>query len=543
MQIKSLVQLIILTVGVTTSTPPWATSIESTTQNNSDNPVHALAQGCYSIQSPQTGKYIKRGTDDQQISDEQSYGFSSTELHNASRFYFKPTDLNHYLMTDQDSYYLTAHTSSNIIASQSVSRFSEWQTRAITQDTNSTLYQFNLSGLNKTLHYDYHNDALSIIELPNIEQQEAETTFKLVTQNNCSSFPEITTNVSGNIDALKGSVDQSVRGFIDPHTHITSYEFMGGRFMHGQPFHRFGVEHALSDSSTVHGYRGALDIIGNVLAYNDITYRYDTRGWPDFPHWPNHKQMSHMGYYYKWMERAYLSGQRMIVTHLVENEVLCHIQSTINPAAWGNHNSCNTMDSIRLQVESLSKMQDYIDAQAGGIGQGFFRLVTSPEQAREVIANGQLAVLMGIEASETFNCGLKDSCSRFDVEQQLQEVYDLGVRIVYPTHKFDNRFGGSRVEDSVINIGQVLSTGYAFDAKECDGFTHGINLHSDFPLLNDLPIIREAAKTMVGSQYPPTLEHCNQQGLSELGVYLVNRMIDKKMLIELDHMSEKPPTR
>ncbi|MFT5881123.1 MAG: hypothetical protein ACI86X_002262, partial [Moritella sp.] len=25
---------------------------------------------------------------------------------------------------------------------------------------------------------------------------------------------------------------------------------------------------------------GALDLIGNLMAYNDLNYRYDTRGWP-----------------------------------------------------------------------------------------------------------------------------------------------------------------------------------------------------------------------------------------------------------------------
>ena len=36
--------------------------------------------------------------------------------------------------------------------------------------------------------------------------------------------------------------------------------------------------------------------------------------------------------------------------------------------------------------------------------------------------------------------------------------------------------------------------------------------------------------------------HCNQHGLSTLGEYLVNRMIDKKMLIEMDHMSPDTAT-
>ena len=39
--------------------------------------------------------------------------------------------------------------------------------------------------------------------------------------------------------------------------------------------------------------------------------------------------------------------------------------------------------------------------------------------------------------------------------------------------------------------------------------------------------------------YDESILHCNRHGLSELGDYLVNRMIDKGMIIELDHTSTK----
>ncbi len=186
----------------------------------------------------------------------------------------------------------------------------------------------------------------------------------------------------------------------------------------------------MKDSKDIHGPDGSLDIIGNLYAFNDVNFRYDTRGWPEFPFWPNHQSLSHMGYYYKWIERAYLSGLKLMVTHLVENEVLCKVQSTVNPGSWINPNSCDTMDSIHLQIQSLNDMQDYIDAQSGGPGKGFFRIVTSPQEARQVMANGQMAVLMGVEASETFNCGQKDKCNRNTVENALDELYDLGARSI-----------------------------------------------------------------------------------------------------------------
>lgn len=334
-----------------------------------------------------------------------------------------------------------------------------------------------------------------------------------------------------------------MRGLVDAHTHITSYEFMGGKMMHGKPFHRWGVTQALNDSAVIHGPNGSLDLIGNLYSFNDANFRYDTRGWPDFPWWPNHEQMTHSGYYYKWIERAWLGGVRLMVTHLVENEVLCNAQKTINPASWVNPNDCNTMNSIQLQINRLKQMQEYIDVQSGGPGKGFFRLVSSPQEAREVIADGKLAVLMGIEASELFNCGIKDDCNRRQIEEQLQQVYAKGVRILFPTHKFDNQLGGSVVEDGFINIGEVLATGHFFETQACDADTQGRPFKSGFPILGEIPVLKDILNAVgLNPQYDENMLHCNKHGLSEKGVYLVNRMIDMGMLIELDHMSAQTAT-
>ena len=201
------------------------------------------------------------------------------------------------------------------------------------------------------------------------------------------------------------------------------------------------------------------------------------------------------------------------------------------------------MDSLRLQVQRLNEMQDYIDAQAGGPGKGFFRLVTSPEEARQVMANGQLAVLMGTEASETFDCGLADNCDTAKIESGLNELHDLGVRVIYPAHKFDNQLSGSRVEDGLINVGQFLASGRFFETKECDPDTKGNHFTNGFPIIGDIPVIREILNAAgINPEYDETIEHCNIHGLTDLGVYLVNRMIDKKMLVDFDHLSADAAT-
>jgi len=513
--------------------------------NSNEDAVHELAQGCYAVQSGVNGQFLKKYTKGGVIDDGLSYRFENVGADDAAHFFFKPSSLNNYLITDKDGRYLASHLPAEISAGRYAGVFAEWEVTAKDDESGGHVFKLRGNALDMGLKHNYSDGGLYFFDLLNPGNNDSEKTFTLVAQNDCTAFPEVSTNVTGDLNNLKGDVNAPVRGWIDAHTHITSYEFFGGKFMAGEPFNRWGVEEALKDSSGLHGPDGALDLIGNLYAVGDVNFRYDTEGWPNFPYWPRHDALSHMGYYYKWMERAYLSGQRMLTMSIVESEVLCWAQSTINPASWVNPNSCNIMDSIRLQAQRINELEAYIDAQSGGPGKGWFRIVRSPEDARQIIADGKLAVLLGIEASETFDCGLKDHCNRNTLDAKLDEVYNLGVRAVYPTHKFDNELGGASTNaaDGFINLGQYLSAGRFMETKECDEHTAGNSFTSGFPLLGSIPFVSDILDIIgLNPQYDESIEHCNKYGLSGLGVYLVNRLIDKKMLIELDHLSSQSAT-
>jgi len=47
-----------------------------------------------------------------------------------------------------------------------------------------------------------------------------------------------------------------------------------------------------------------------------------------------------------------------------------------------------------LQIAEAYNMQSYIDSKAGGAGLGWYRIVKSPSEARAVIAQGKLAVVL-----------------------------------------------------------------------------------------------------------------------------------------------------
>ncbi|MCG8532656.1 MAG: dipeptidase, partial [Desulfovibrionales bacterium] len=66
----------------------------------------------------------------------------------------------------------------------------------------------------------------------------------------------------------------------------------------------------------------------------------------------------------------------------------------------------------------------------------------------------------------------------------------------------------------------------------------GLKMTNGFPLIGKVPGIKQILD-VIGMQpeYDESRLHCNQYGLTDLGKHLINRMIDKNMLIELDHTS------
>src|SRR5690606_32306525 len=142
--------------------------------------------------------------------------------------------------------------------------------------------------------------------------------------------------------------------------------------------------------------------------------------------------------YYRWLERTYRSGLRLVVQLAVDNSALCFVN------LFKTH-SCNEMQAVDRQLADLYALQDYVDAQYGGPGKGWLRIVRNPFQARRIINEGKLAVVMGIEVSEPFNCGMRNDapqCTPKSIEANFDKYYRLGIRQMEMANKFDNALSG-----------------------------------------------------------------------------------------------------
>ena len=357
----------------------------------------------------------------------------------------------------------------------------------------------------------------------------------------CKPFPEAQVGASGNpfAGAIRGG---KVFGFVDDHLHITANSRAGGLVISGQPFSPFGIPTALGEDAKVHGKNGSLDYTGNLLRSASPVGTHDTQGWPTFNGWPTFDTQTHQQTYYVWLQRAWEAGERLLVAQTAEDQPLCRLESR-------RDESCNETTTIKAEIRALRGLQNYVDAQNGGPGRGWFRLVYSPAQARRVIAGGKLAVIIGIESSDLFGCSERDGkaqCTRADINRGLSEYKRLGVRGMFVAHWVNNAFGGAALEGGAkgifINILNRLQTGSYFTTGTCPGAGQGVTV-STLPVafLQFLSGFFPSSKPIAGQPmptYPPGLQ-CNTDGLTPLGRYLIKQLIAQHMLIEVDHLSER----
>ncbi|XRQ04705.1 Coagulation factor 5/8 type domain-containing protein [Actinomadura welshii] len=332
-----------------------------------------------------------------------------------------------------------------------------------------------------------------------------------------------------------------VRGYIDAHTHLMSYEAFGGSLMCGKPFDPRGIPAALRDCPD-HAGNGVLAWWENFTRHGTPFGTHDPAGWPAFKDWPAWDSRTHQQAHYTWLERSWRAGQRILVNHLVANRQLCEIYPL-------KRNACDEMDAVRLQAERMREMEAYIDGRNDG--DGWFRIVRNAAEARDVIEAGKLAVVLGVEASEPFGCrviGGEPQCTRQDIDRGLDEMKRLGVSSMFVCHKFDNALCGVRFDGGTtgafVNTGNFLGTGRFWQVEECTGDAHD---HAITPAGGAGDALRDLLRLLgrAGVTLPlyPSPPHCNVHGLSGLGEHMVRGLMERNMIVEVDHMSAKAADR
>ena len=483
-----------------------------TAQAQSPKPMPPVANDCFAIGSGQGDGYLRTDGD--------TYAADATAAR-AERFWLKPTALsNRFLIQGSDGRLLTA--AGHGVSAQSIpGRDAEWTVFASPTEPGviSHAHEFltTTRGNGMRLASRHADD------------------WRLTRSAGCSPYPEAGPGATGR-PFTDTNPDDTVSGFIDAHLHITANLRAGGRVIHGEPFDRFGITEALGHDADDHGADGSLDVTGNLLRDGIPFGTHDTHGWPSFAGWPVNDTNTHQQIYYGWLQRAWMSGLRLVVAQAVEDEPICRIEPV-------RSHSCSETKTIRLEIDQLRDLEDYVDAQEGGRGRGWLRIVEGPREARRVIERGKLAVVIGVESSDPFGCSEPSDCTRADVDRGLARMRRLGVRSMFVAHWVDNAFAGAALEGGIkgtfINVFNQVETGHYFNTGPCPDPSQGEELDTLGPF--EMQILSQFYPATAG--IPPMPDYadgrqCNSQGLTGLGAYLIKRMIATGMLIDIDHMSE-----
>ena len=506
------------------------------------------------------------------------YGFDGT-INDATPFFMKPSALGTYLFYDPDRAYLYADGDAIERATQLASDLTEVDDSYVSgaewvlEFSERRSFRFQLK---------HRRSGGYLGSTAVVEDAASASAILIEAAEGCSEHPEMSLDAAGTVS--KSTFDDGdLFGIVDTHSHIlANFGFGGGGVFHGSPFHRLGVEHAMMDCELFHGPEGRADFLGwgfgsgqansSELNTNQLVAllgtgmlpdpNHNTDGWPTFSDWPSPRSSTHQTQYYKWLERAWMAGLRLMVQHAVSNEAMCDVtvDTEFQPARYG----CEDMLAVDRQLLEVREMEKYIDAQSGGPGEGWFKVVESPQQAREVIADGKLAIVLGIELPNLFDCYLTrreggPECDAEHIASELDFYYAQGIRVLFPNHKYDNAFTPGDGHRGIIELGNFVTTAhwsnYTEDCPDVNTVFDkgpvtfgGLNQPRDEYQAAAPNELIEFSTSPLNDLLPyamlltePELEGdwCQKGSLTDAGRTLIEGMMDRGMLIELDHLPRR----
>ncbi|MBI1256684.1 MAG: hypothetical protein GC204_04380 [Chloroflexi bacterium] len=349
-------------------------------------------------------------------------------------------------------------------------------------------------------------------------------------------------------------------GIADTHAHFTAQLECGGSFFWGSTY---------SDAANEEDrLREALGPREGGLTIGDL--QEGREGYPSFKDWPRHSTLYYQQAYIEWIRRAYDNGLRLVCCLCVNNESVTKrlygdpatpptplqvfAREFMSPSLPYSDNKA----VIDHQIEAVKAMVQVVADEQNG----WMQIAYSPEEAREIIGKGKLALVLGIEVDSLGNWRVpadleaearqQHSDVRAVIRRELERLYQAGVRQITPIHLSDNPFGGAALYNVIFNTINVDIAGYNFMVE--DGFDAGLRYRMDIdggspaprPLLQILGLLELESSDPL-SPFRRKLEvldsHRNRLGLTHYGEMLIEEMMRLGMVIDLDHMSDHTKDR
>jgi microsomal dipeptidase-like Zn-dependent dipeptidase len=383
-------------------------------------------------------------------------------------------------------------------------------------------------------------------------------------------------DVAGSADDLGWSQpDGPVWGTVDLHNHVFNHLTFGGRLLSGRvtesPLSADtkagvragpGVARALEDCEPHHGQYIAYPS-DRALSLTAEFY-HPRGGYPTFEGWRKSTTSMHEQTYVDWLRRAWRGGLRLIHLDAGNSAFAGVIFERANFWMQGN---VFPLDDTSAVERTLDAVQEFV----AGEGRGWTEVATSAAEARRIVREGKLALVLGVEVDSLndyfstcpkerhYHAELGDRlCNQFPDDEQatihtlqgiLDHLYARGVRHLIPIHVIENAYGYPATYGRQFDVNSEWANDGAYPL--INGWDSHVRFRLDDDQVNGSSLLTWAISVVgdVRSGFPPgrvaggpfpngIVGHMAAQGLKRPGRFLLAEMMKRGMIIDLQHMGE-----
>ena len=162
---------------------------------------------------------------------------------------------------------------------------------------------------------------------------------------------------------------------------------------------------------------------------------------------------THNAYQWQMLERAWRGGLRLVVVD-VHNSRAAHLIVDGDEEVTGIMGDWQAIDNVIAEMKRLTALPTDPVYFAGKYS-GFAQIAYSPYEARQIIAAGKLAIVLGIEIDEIG----KERVAGDTPEQQADDLWAMGIRKFDIAHAIDNPYAGTAlINTTYLSLNNLLGT-------------------------------------------------------------------------------------
>ena len=185
---------------------------------------------------------------------------------------------------------------------------------------------------------------------------------------------------------------------------------------------------------------------------NSVDPHSPTSGFPNFIEWPKYNSVLHQQMWIDWIRKAKEGGLRVMVALAVNSHTVADAAETtgVNDDYASMNKQINAMRAL------FSRHTDFAE------------IAYTPADLRRIVGAGKLAVILGIEMDNIGNfydpadrkgATYNPNPSEADIKSEIDRLFNLGVRYIFPIHITNNTFGGTALYESSFNIANKYARG------------------------------------------------------------------------------------